>query len=157
MGDKPGMFLQAGAGMKLNKHFWLNFDILHYEAKGNDPDAAYYYSTTDTSITGWMFMPNFSKDFIFSKKHQITATLGFFLLLENEIGPGYTTYVEGDTEYVNFYMDEYSEIDLGLFLSAAYKYRLNQNILIGLQVSSYVQLYLTPEAFMIGPSLEFRL
>ncbi|MFD2601565.1 hypothetical protein [Flavobacterium suzhouense] len=153
--DKPGMFLQAGTGLKLNKYFWFNFDIIHYESKGDYENNL--FSTTTTATSGWMFMPNFSKDFIFSQKHHLTASLGFFYLREYSSRPEFVSYTDGTQTYIDLYMSNQKVDDFGLFLSAAYKYKLNKNVFIGLQLSSYVQLYISPEAFMIGPSLEFRL
>ena len=155
--DQPGMFLQAGGGFKINKRFWLNFDIIHAESKGSSrPDNSFNYDIVNTTL--WFFMPNFSTDFTITPKSVVSATLGGFYLREYRSEPyldGYTD--EAGNYYINAYMSDETIHDAGLFLSAAYKYRLNNNILIGIQLSGYVQLYLEPEAFMIGPSIEFRL
>ncbi len=150
------MFLQAGGGFKMNRNFWFNFDIVHFESRGSSQSTI--LSPDIVNTTGWMFMPNFSKDFVISPRHQITATLGFFYLREYSSRPEFFSVVdEQGNDGIALYMSDKKNSDGGLFLSAAYKYKLNPNILIGIQLSGYVQLYLEPEAFMIGPSIEFRL
>lgn len=156
-GDKPGMYLHGGFGFKMNENFWLNIDIIHSEARGGY--EIYPLLNSNSNVTNWYFMPNFTMDFDLGQKHRISPLLGFFLNRE------YTSRLTYETEYDQNYnpvltdlrMSDEATYTAGLFAGFSYNYEITDNLYIGIEAYTYTKLHLTIESFMVGPKVELRL
>ncbi len=151
--ENGGDYLNTSFGYKINQDFWLNLDIIKISATGN-PEFNPLRGDIVTNYSNTMFIPNFSKDWTISSKALFKTTLGGALYFEKAYEP--SLFIQ-DSQLFFEYINEVEEIGVGLFINLAFLYEVHKNIYIGLNIKSYVGLYLEPDSLMIGPSVEFRL
>lgn len=156
-GNEPGTYLHGGFGFKLNQNFWLNVDIIHSEARGGM--EIYPLLNSNSNVTNWYFMPNFTKDFKIGGKSLITPMLGFFLNRE------YTSRLEYETLYdqennpylADLAMSDEATYTAGIMFGLSFNYEVTKNLFLGLEAYSYTKLHLNIESFMVGPKVEIRI
>lgn len=151
--ENGGDYLNTSFGYKINQNFWLNLDIIKITATGN-PEFNSLIGDITTNFSNTMFIPNFSKDWIISSKVLFNTALGGALYFEKEFIP---RIFGQNSELVFRYENANNNFDLGLFINLGFTYEIHKRLFVGLNIKSYVGLYLEPESFMIGPSIEFRL
>lgn len=153
LADNNGDYLEAGFGYKINEDFWLNIDVVKISSTGNfesDP----LFLNTPVSYSNTMIAPNFSKDWDLSNKLMFSASLGGALIFERVYSP-YVNFTDNDFEGIAF-SDE-GEFNIGLYGNLSLKYKIIDNLYLGVNLKSYLPMYLDIETFMIGASVEIRI
>ncbi|MGM0635511.1 MAG: hypothetical protein ACQESK_05565 [Bacteroidota bacterium] len=153
--NKPSLFVKTGFGFKMNEHFWLNADIFGMRY-GSDR----YGGFNETHYTNWTFAPNISKDFNIGKKFKIVGFIGLFVAYENvsseDFRDGQPNDITGETPRIKYFY-ETNTVDVGAILGMKLLYEVKENLLVGIDFTSYAYLYLYLDNFLLGPSIEFRL
>jgi hypothetical protein len=147
--NNPSIYLQTSFGKKINNDFWLSLDLIKVNARGEFESNIFVDRTS--SYNAFIVIPNFTKDFEF-KSFCFSPSLGLLLIHESAKFPD----LSGNSESPLTIRNQ-KENTFGLYLNLVLKKELNKNLILGLNVKSYVIINLEIETFMIGPSVEIRL
>lgn len=149
LANKPSYYLQTSFGKKINEDFWLNIDMIKVNANGEFENNLFLDKTS--TYNAFMIIPNFTKDFSF-KHFNFSPSLGLLLIHESTKIPYFTT----NNSYPLTIRNEKNN-SLGLYLNLGLKKNLYKNIIVGVNIKSYVLMNLEIETLMIGPSIEIKL
>jgi hypothetical protein len=150
-----GSYLSGSFGYKINEDFWLSLDILKMSGAGAfEPDPLFI--NTPVNYVNTLLVPNFRKDWLLSNKITLAATIGGALIFER----AYVPFLNFD-DYNRFegieFSNEGDKFNIGLFGNILLKYEVSRSINLGINIKSYVAMYLEPEIIMVGPSIEIKL
>jgi hypothetical protein len=150
-----GSYLSGSFGYKVNEDFWLSLDVIKMTGTGAfEPNPLFI--NTPVNYVNTMVVPNFRKDWRIISKTFFAATIGGALIFEK----AYRPHVYFD-DHIGFegieFLNQGDKFNIGLYGNFLINYEATRNINLGINIKSYVGMYLEPEMLMIGPSIEFKL
>jgi hypothetical protein len=155
LASEGGSYLSGSFGYKINEDFWLNLDVLKMSGIGAfEPDPVFI--NTPVNYVNTIVVPNFRKDWLLRNKLVLATTIGGALIFERAYIPFLNFDDNNNFEGIEF-SNEGDKFNIGLFGNVLIKYEVSRSINFGINIKSYVAMYLEPEVIMIGPSIEIKL
>jgi hypothetical protein len=153
LADNNGSYLSGSFGYKINEEFWLNLGLIKITSTGNFESTPLFLNTPST-YNSTIINPNFSKYWQISDDFTILGSIGGALIFERANDPK-IIFAEQQFQGIEF-ENQGESFNFGLFFSTSLMYGVSDFIYFGINLKSYLPLYLDLESFMIGPSVEMR-
>lgn len=148
-----GSYLSSSFGYKINDEFWLNLELIKVTSTGNFETSPIFINTP-SMYNSTIINPNFSKYWEVGHKFSIAGSIGGALIFERANKPS-VIFDNQQFDGVEF-ENQGESFNFGLFFSLSLMYSLTDFVYAGLNLKSYLPLYLELESFMVGPSIEIR-